>query len=300
MNNFIKKCPKCKIITEKNKGCNHITCTKCGYQWCWLCNEKYDTTHFTKGICKGFQFFQPKNDYDIKLMMEGKIKENELSNSQRQFDDNFEENIPDMIRRENRIHINIRQLDENENMEIEYDDENCSTKFCKILVFILFGNSFFNIRYFDESNLNFFIRLAIFITYFLFNIAFFFQLIFFNLISLILILIFIGFKKFIVKFNDIEIFSVFSSIIINISIGLLLAIIFFWKRMIHRRNISYNLASILKRIIYFPCFFMTIVILYPQHLLINIVGMIIIYFSNRRFSFFIRDLNRIINNIFEY
>ena len=90
MNNFVKKCPKCKIITEKNKGCNHITCTKCGYQWCWLCNEKYTFDHFNKGKCKGFQFFQPKNDYDIKLVMEGKINANQLSNSQRQFDDNLD------------------------------------------------------------------------------------------------------------------------------------------------------------------------------------------------------------------
>ena len=85
-NNFVKKCPKCSIITEKNSGCNHITCTKCQHQWCWLCNEKYTQKHYKEGKCKGFQFFQPKNDYDIKLVMEGKINSNELSNSQRQFD----------------------------------------------------------------------------------------------------------------------------------------------------------------------------------------------------------------------
>ena len=34
-NNFVKKCPNCSIITEKKDGCNHITCSKCQYQWCW-------------------------------------------------------------------------------------------------------------------------------------------------------------------------------------------------------------------------------------------------------------------------
>ena len=62
----MKKCPKCSIITEKNNGCNHITCTKCGYQWCWLCNEEYKENHFNEGKCKGFQFYQPKNVYEIK------------------------------------------------------------------------------------------------------------------------------------------------------------------------------------------------------------------------------------------
>ena len=56
--------------------------------------------------------------------------------------------------------------------------------------------------------------------------------------------------------------------------------------------------SFFKKIIYFPCFFMTIVILYPQHLLINIIGMIIVYLKEKRFSPFIRDLERIIDNIF--
>jgi len=82
-NNFIKKCPHCGIITQKSEGCNHITCSKCSYQWCWLCNEKYNTEHFRQGKCKGYQFFKPKNEEDIKLAFEGKIILNE---SQRQND----------------------------------------------------------------------------------------------------------------------------------------------------------------------------------------------------------------------
>ena len=82
-NNFVKKCPKCSIIIEKNGGCNHITCTKCGYQWCWLCNNECNLNHFKEGKCKGFQFFQPKNEYEIKLMMEGKINVEKLSINQR-------------------------------------------------------------------------------------------------------------------------------------------------------------------------------------------------------------------------
>ena len=72
---FIKKCPKCKIWIEKKAGCNHIICIECGFQWCWLCNQKYDDiSHYKEGKCKGFQFFNPKNEEDIQLAFEGKIK----------------------------------------------------------------------------------------------------------------------------------------------------------------------------------------------------------------------------------
>ena len=69
-NHFIKKCPNCGIITEKYEGCNHITCFKCEYQWCWLCNGKYDSSHFKEGKCKGLQYYKPKDENDIRLAFE--------------------------------------------------------------------------------------------------------------------------------------------------------------------------------------------------------------------------------------
>ena len=45
-----KKCPYCQIITFKNGGCNHITCTFCRKNWCWLCQEIFESTdeHYGK------------------------------------------------------------------------------------------------------------------------------------------------------------------------------------------------------------------------------------------------------------
>ena len=52
----VKQCPRCKIYTEKNEGCNHMTCTECKFQWCWLCEGEYNENHFSTGSCNGLQF----------------------------------------------------------------------------------------------------------------------------------------------------------------------------------------------------------------------------------------------------
>jgi len=56
----LKSCPKCQIIMNKYDGCNHITCTKCKYEFCWICFEKWD---LVKGLCpKGCEKFPENNN----------------------------------------------------------------------------------------------------------------------------------------------------------------------------------------------------------------------------------------------
>jgi hypothetical protein len=39
-----KKCPNaaCQIPIQKNAGCMHMTCRKCGHHWCWLCEAVWE------------------------------------------------------------------------------------------------------------------------------------------------------------------------------------------------------------------------------------------------------------------
>ena len=41
-------CPMCRTRIEKNKGCNHMTCWFCKYQFCWACGAgaTYEDNHF--------------------------------------------------------------------------------------------------------------------------------------------------------------------------------------------------------------------------------------------------------------
>ncbi len=42
-----KPCAHCHMPTERNEGCNHMTCRKevggCGKEWCWMCRGDWKT-----------------------------------------------------------------------------------------------------------------------------------------------------------------------------------------------------------------------------------------------------------------
>ena len=115
-NNFLKKCPKCNIITEKMKGCNHIICAKCNYQWCWLCNGEFDPEHFYEGKCKGLQFFRPKDENEINLALQRKIQLRQ-SQIQEDVDYNNDSNVQnDNIN--NSVSIVVNSINDNRNNSI--------------------------------------------------------------------------------------------------------------------------------------------------------------------------------------
>lgn len=40
---YTKQCSKCRFRIEKNDGCDHMTCIKCGYEFCWSCLADFNS-----------------------------------------------------------------------------------------------------------------------------------------------------------------------------------------------------------------------------------------------------------------
>ena len=216
-NILLKNCPNCSIITEKISGCNHITCIKCSYQWCWLCNEKYTSDHFQIGKCKGYQFFRPKNEDEIKLAFEGKIQ---LKGSQiQEIDENINQSEisenPDILENENNvndIHVDIendiqnsemRNVHNNNNSSINSDNTlqeilnlNKSRKISMIFVYIFFGHFIISGNIFLQNWSN----KIVLVTIFLIEIPFFFLQILINILMLIPYIMKEKFNSFIYQF----------------------------------------------------------------------------------------------------
>ena len=49
----VKACPQCAATIERSEGCNHMTCTRCKHQFCWLCGQKYGKHHFAPWNLRG-------------------------------------------------------------------------------------------------------------------------------------------------------------------------------------------------------------------------------------------------------
>ncbi|KAL6063017.1 DNA-dependent ATPase protein rad54 [Balamuthia mandrillaris] len=41
-----KHCPRCNASIQKNGGCNHMKCTKCQYDFCWVCSNPFTGSHY--------------------------------------------------------------------------------------------------------------------------------------------------------------------------------------------------------------------------------------------------------------
>jgi hypothetical protein len=218
--------------------------------------------------------------------MEGKINYDELSENQRQFDRDF---ILDLF--DDNIH-HFREPNEEE----IYHRIKCSKKVLRVFIFLIFGNCYFIIgefRLYDYSYLGF-------IIYILLSLALFFQMIFLNILSLLMVLIFIGFKKFILIWEEYQdlFLKKFILILVNILFGTFCKCYYLWKKLINETDIS-NIFW-MQFLIFFPCAIMSIFIYYPQRLLINIVCIIIYYIKDRRFSRLLSDLDDNFNNAFNF
>ena len=56
-NKNYRKCPNCQsLVVREAGGCNNMTCTNvwCGYEFCWICNRKYEDSHYRNPISMCF------------------------------------------------------------------------------------------------------------------------------------------------------------------------------------------------------------------------------------------------------
>ena len=295
-NNFLKKCPNCNIITEKISGCNHITCSKCNYQWCRLCNQKFNPEHYTEGKCKGFQFYMPKNENDIQLAFEGKVT---LTASQRQNDVNY----PDGM-----IHMDNFDImsDRPANMErrryqlrnILYSKHSFKKTLFILFIYIIFGHIYVSIYFANKLRSpvvsNKIMPILLLSGYFLYEISNFFFIIYTNIIMLIPYLINLGFFRFIdlcwsggsafeYAFKQISLKTIIFTI--YFFIGGFFNILFLGKALNRYpktiQKISQVLISIIYTIIYFPIQFiinqiiMILIIIFNDWELIKIIDKLI-------------------------
>jgi hypothetical protein len=165
----VKRCPKCKIFTEKNEGCNHMTCTSCKYQWCWLCLGEYKYGHYDSGRCSGQQFTKANSIEDIeekrRIRLE-KIKNLRLNRTKLNTVSNNNNN--------NNIALNVNS---NKKKKVYFgsdeEDQNCCCSLSSIFPYCLHKVSYLKIDIDGTERLNalfiWFLGYFLFVAYQMYN-----------------------------------------------------------------------------------------------------------------------------------
>ena len=121
---------------------------------------------------------------------------------------------------------------------------------------------------------------------------------FLNIIAMIFIFIFHGTKRLLQDSYDLYI-QRFFLIFVHLVSSIFLIIFYKWKELINNSNISLKYFYFIRASIAFPCFFTSIVILFPQRILINMI-IILYYFIKEDFSDFMDKLDSIFHDAIRF
>merc|ERR1712137_1021553 len=114
-NNWIaantQDCPKCGLPTEKNGGCNHMTCRQCKHEYCWVCSKDW----------KGHNDFYSCNRYQ-------KSKDDKKSSKKNSRKEREQQRIEMRKALEKYLHYHARFANHSKSSELEATNEKALKK----------------------------------------------------------------------------------------------------------------------------------------------------------------------------
>ncbi|CAG9813540.1 unnamed protein product [Phaedon cochleariae] len=76
-----KPCPNCKSPIQKNEGCNHMKCSKCKFDFCWVCQESWKRHSSATGgyfRCNRFEAVRKADEQQGSLIIEATDRNNQM------------------------------------------------------------------------------------------------------------------------------------------------------------------------------------------------------------------------------